>query len=204
MMYTSIKLFFIHSCFILFLSCSKTNIDLKHDWKVYKNGDIVFRLGDSSVSNLVMIADEQSKYSHVGIIVVENGMPMVVHACPPDLNVISSNNKLKKDSINVFFSFNNAVNGALYRLKDNNIAARAANEAKRLYNDGVMFDYNFDINDTTEFYCTEFIEYVYEKSGVSIIGDKHHSVIIPGIYIEDCILVSDLISSEQLEIIGSF
>ena len=203
-MYTSFKFLYTYSFLVLFFSCSKTNIDLKHDWNVYQNGDIVFRLGDSSISNLVMIADEQSEYSHVGIIVVENGMPMVVHACPPDLNVISSNNKLKMDSINVFFSFNNAVKGALYRFKDNNIATCAANEAKRLYNDGVVFDYNFDINDTTELYCTEFIEYVYEKSGVSIIGDKHHCVDIPGIYIEDCILVSDLMFSEQLEIIGSF
>jgi len=203
-MNSSAKFFHIFCCLFLFLSCSKTNVDLKHDLNIYQNGDIVFRLGDSSVSNLVMIADEQSEYSHVGIIVVENGTPMVIHACPPDLNVISRDNKLKMDSINVFFSINNAVNGALYRYKDCSIAASAANEAKRLYSDGVMFDYNFDINDTTELYCTEFIEYVYEKSGVSIIGNKHHSVDIPGIYIEDCILISDLMSSEQLEIIGSF
>lgn len=189
---------------LFFLSCEHDKKDFRTDESIYENGDIVFRLGDSSVSNAVMIADEYSDYSHVGIIAYDQGIPVVIHACPDDVNTININNSIKKDRINEFFSNGNALNGAIYRINDKKKAVQAANEALRMYNEGIKFDFNFDANDTTEMYCTELIEFVFGKSGVSLSDNKRHHVNMPGINIDDCIFISDLTSSDKLQIIDSF
>src|SRR6056297_2091515 len=45
-------------------------------------GDLVFRRGKSFVSQLVLLRDNQSQYSHVGIVVIKDDEPYVIHAVP--------------------------------------------------------------------------------------------------------------------------
>lgn len=186
-------------------SCSGQNdVDMLDDMSVYQNGDIVFRLGDSSVSNLVMVADEKSDFSHVGIVWIDNGCPMIIHACPPDIDDVDPDNCVKMDSVSVFFSNKNAINGALYRFTDKNVAYDAATTAKGFYDDAVPFDYNFDSNDTTALYCTELVERAFMKYGVSLSDNQRRSVDIPGVNIDSCILISDFVNNDRLSLIASF
>lgn len=193
-------------CFFvcLLLSCTKNKSDLKTDLSLYENGDIVFRQGNSSVSNAVLVADEKADYSHVGIVVLVNEVPFVIHACPPEIESFNSDNKIKMDSISVFFSTQYALHGALYRFCDNNIAEKTSENAIQLYNDSISFDYNFDSNDSTEMYCTELVDFVYKKQNVALSGNIRHHVCIPGMNIENCILISDLQNSDKLKKIISF
>lgn len=190
---------------LLLLGCSKeNNVDIKKDLSAYENGDVVFRLGDSSVSNVVMVADELSNYSHVGIIFIDSGKPMVIHACPPDVDEMDPDNMVKKESIADFFSEKNALNGALYRYADKTIAEKAAKQAFCYYQDSIPFDYNFDTNDSSALYCTELVENAYSIQGVSLSNNQRRHVAIPGIDIDSCILISDFLESEKIYLISSF
>ncbi len=185
------------------VSCNKTK-DMKKDLSIYKNGDIVFRLGDSSVSNAVLVADENSPYSHIGIIYKYNDNPVVIHACPPEINSFNSDNYIKMDSISSFFSTKNAISGALYRYPDEMTANEAAEEAYRLYALNVPFDYLFDSSDSSELYCSELVEYVYMTLGVSLTNNKRHKVHIPCVDIDSCIFISDFLIADKLKIVDSF
>ena len=170
-------LFSIFTLFI-FQSCEKTKEDVLNDPDFLNNGDVVFRLGDSSVSNAVMVADEDAEYSHVGIVVSVDDKKMIVHACPPDIESVDTANQVRIDT--------------------------PANYAYDLYLRHVPFDYNFDTNDTTSMYCSELVEFAYLKSGESLLKEKGHVVDIPGVYIENCILVSDIQKSEKLNKVIAF
>ena len=63
---------------------------------------------------------------------------------------------------------------------------------------------NFDASDSSAFYCTEFIEFSYNKAGISLTDGKTHNIDIPGAFIPNCILVSDIQKSDKLELISSF
>ena len=177
-------LFSIFTLFI-FQSCEKTKEDVLNDPDFLNNGDVVFRLGDSSVSNAVMVADEDADYSHVGIVVSVDDKKMIVHACPPDIESVDTANQVRIDTPKAFFDSKCAVNGDLYLRH-------------------VPFDYNFDTNDTTSMYCSELVEFAYLKSGESLLKEKGHVVDIPGVYIENCILVSDIQKSEKLNKVIAF
>jgi len=192
------------SLFLLFSSCSNDVIDIRKDESIYKNGDLVFRLGDSSVSNAVMVADESSDYSHIGIVVVIKSQPYIIHACPSDLDEFSHENTVKMDDVSDFFSSKNAINGALLRYSDEHVAEQAANSALRLFNKNIPFDYSLNSADSLEMYCTELIEYCYLQQGVSLTNNERHAVMIPGFDIDNCILISDFLRSDKLELIGSF
>lgn len=196
-------LFSIFTLFI-FQSCEKTKEDVLNDPDFLNNGDVVFRLGDSSVSNAVMVADEEADYSHVGIVVSVDDKKMIVHACPPDIESVDTANQVRIDTPKAFFDSKCAVNGAVYRHENYDVAEAAANYAYDLYLRHVPFDYNFDTNDTTSMYCSELVEFAYLKSGESLLKEKGHVVDIPGVYIENCILVSDIQKSEKLNKVIAF
>lgn len=47
-----------------------------------KTGDVVFRRGSGLTSHVVLAADVNGNYSHLGIVVDSAGIKMVVHAVP--------------------------------------------------------------------------------------------------------------------------
>lgn len=51
---------------------------------ILENGDIIFRRGTSFVSNMVLMADKSSPYSHVGIIKIIDGNYFVIHSVPAE------------------------------------------------------------------------------------------------------------------------
>lgn len=185
-------------------ACKKSKEEVLKDADNLHPGDIVFRLGDSSESNAIMVADPEADYSHVGIVVCYHGKMKIIHACPSDNFEIDINNFIKLDSPDVFFSNKCCLQGAVYRCPNSVAAVKAADIATKLYEKSIPFDFNFDINDTTAMYCTELIDYAYKKAGISVTENKLHDVDIPGTFIPNCLLISDIQKSDKFEVISSF
>jgi hypothetical protein len=53
-----------------------------------REGDVVFRRGGGMVSHVVVAADREGNYSHVGIVVDSAGVPMVVSDLPEMASVV--------------------------------------------------------------------------------------------------------------------
>jgi uncharacterized protein YycO len=202
--------FFIYAISLFFFllaicsACKKSKEEILKDADHLHPGDVVFRLGDSSESNAIMVADSEADYSHVGIAVCCHGKMKIIHACPSDHFEINVNNYIRLDSPDAFFDNKVCLQGAVYRCPNSDIAVKAADVAKELYEKKIPFDFNFDINDTTAMYCTELIDFAFKKAGVSLTDNKLHDVDIPGTFVPNCLLISDLQKSDKLEIISSF
>lgn len=202
--------YFIYAVGLIFIliticsACRKSKEDALADKDGIEPGDVVFRLGDSPESNAIMVADPMADYSHVGIVVNRKGKNMVIHACPTDHFEITDSNCVRMDSPETFFSNRNCLQGAIYRCANPDVAAEAAKQAIAFWEKRVPFDYNFEADDTTALYCTELVETAFKNAGLSLTDGKRHDVDIPGTFIPDCILVSDIQKSDKLKLVSSF
>lgn len=170
-----------------------------------ETGDIVFRRGGGISSHAVLMADNNGRYSHVGIVVDSAGKKMIVHAVPDEPNYPGDYDRVKMECPESFFDKMKASTGEVKRLKDDTArAARAAEYAKEIYYRGVRFDHGYNDDDTTEMYCCELVEHVYGKTGISLSNGNRHTISLPGIKEINCILPSDICNSGLLKKIKSF
>jgi hypothetical protein len=125
-----------------------------------KNGDIVFIVNPSGQGKAIQLATK-SKFTHVGIVLIENGKTMVYHAVEP----------VSKNTFEEFV--NMSADGKFYikRLKDQSrltqdIIAKMLKEAKAEL--GIHYDLGFNWSDD-ELYCSEFVWKLYNHAlGIDI------------------------------------
>jgi hypothetical protein len=120
-----------------------------------KNGDIVFIVNPSGQGKAIQLATK-SKYTHVGIVFIENGKPVVYHAVEP----------VSKNTFKEFVSM--SADGKYYikRLKDRSVLTdekikTMLSEAKSLL--GKHYDLAFNWSDE-EYYCSEFVWKLYDHA----------------------------------------
>ena len=149
------------------MSCSGRKVErtILPDGLVLADGDIVFRRGSGLMSHTVVAADG-GRYSHVGIVVDSAGVKMIVHAVPDEPDFPGDIDRVKMESPRKFFSTLNANVGEVMRHADKQVAHEAAREAMRLYRCGLLFDHDYDDNDSTKLYCSELVERAYLGAGV--------------------------------------
>ncbi len=148
--------------YILFLSSLLTFVFLTgfRSEKPLKNGDIVFIVNPSGQGKAIQLATK-SKYTHVGIVMIENGKAMVYHAVEP----------VSKNTFNEFVDM--SADGKYYikRLKDQSLLTednlkKMLIEAKSLL--GVHYDLAFNWGDD-QMYCSEFVWKLYKHNlGIDI------------------------------------
>ncbi|MBR5119234.1 MAG: hypothetical protein IK100_11415 [Muribaculaceae bacterium] len=139
-------------------------LDSLHD------GDLVFRQGMGPESQAVLRLDSAGgQYSHVGIVINDNGKWKVVHAVPGESE--KGIDRVKIEPIDTFFLSTRAEHGAIMRLKgcDITTAQKAARNAAKYV--GIPFDYNYNWGDTTRLYCTQLIVVAYSSAGVNLLSD---------------------------------
>jgi hypothetical protein len=130
----------------------------------WHSGDILFLDGTSIRSRLVRLAEGYSTdYSHVGIIVLEDGVPFVVHADPAAGMVI-------KQRLDIVLSSGQFCGGALYRIKPNHGAViRAACATANLWaQEKLPFNSQFDLESRDRLYCTELVWRAYLSGGIDL------------------------------------
>lgn len=168
-----------------------------------REGDVVFRRGGGFTSHVVLAADVDGNYSHLGIVVDSAGVKMIVHAVPGEHDFEGDVDRVKMDLPDRFFSTEYAIVGEVCRPRDAVIARRAAEVAVRLYRKGVLFDHSYDDTDTTKMYCTELVVYAFRQAGYDLVGKERHLVDLP-IVKASCIFPSDVYSSSFLKSIYMF
>lgn len=154
-------------------SCSQKKEDFEYceiDTTNIRTGDLLFRQGNGTESQTVMAFDND-KYSHVGIISRRNSQWYVVHSVPGESEEVDT---VKIEPIREFSKGDRCLKIMTRRIKCNDeIAEKAALYA--LSKVGLTFDNNYDLSDTTMFYCTELVWQSYKNQGIDIsYGRRHH------------------------------
>lgn len=166
-------------------------------------GDVVFRCGGGFESHAVVTLDDHGKYSHVGIVVDTLGKLMVVHAVPGEPDFEGDEDRVKLDEVTTFFSSVYANKGAVMRGQDSLAARRAASVALDVFRRHLLFDHDYDYQDTTKMYCTELVMYAFDRVGVRLVKTEPHSVSLPVVQ-SDIYFPSDVYESDWLRPVASF
>ena len=166
-------------------------------------GDVVFRRGGGMTSQAVLLADKNGYYSHCGIVVDSAGSMLIVHAVPGEPDYEGDPDRVKADRPATFFSSVYANAGEVCRTDNDTIARTAARTAWEIYRRGVLFDHDYNSNDTTLLYCTELVHLVYSEAGCTLCGAPTHRFDLPGLHCV-CWLPSDLHASAHLRSIAKF
>ncbi len=156
------EIIYIASCSLLLFSLkpeikSSSSVKLvgnNFQYSFLEDDDLVCRLGKGYFSNLFKeYASLEKKYSHIGIIIIENNLPFVIHSGASELTGVGG---IKKEKLSEFLSCIDKF--SFFRLKiDLAERERLIKNANRLFNNQVKFDLSFDSSDDTEMYCTEFV-----------------------------------------------
>ena len=128
----------------------------KPDYSTLHSCDLIFRHGRGAISNLLMsFSRREAKYSHVGIISVENEKVFVYHAIGGEENI---SNKLRKDELEVFCNPNDIYSFGIYRLDLNDAQQQEVDSiVKNYYTNRLEFDTRFDFATNDKMYCSEFV-----------------------------------------------
>lgn len=151
-------------------------------FKNLHNGDIVLRCGRSTESFTVYLVDDNSEFTHIGIISLENDIPYVIHSVP------SKTNFIQKEKLSIFLNSKNASKFAIYRSNFNEVHLdKVVKTANSYYLNKYVFDPKYDLTTNTKLYCTELVLKAFNTVGSPlkvkpkelnyIIGK--HSIIFP-------------------------
>jgi hypothetical protein len=158
-----------------------------------QDGDLIFRRGRSVESHAVLITDSKSRFSHVGIICIENETPFVIHAVPGENK--NGPDYIRKEKVTDFLAPGNASEFSIYRSRfSKEINTMAAQIANRLYHEKVLFDKSFDLTTTNQIYCTELVLIAFQAASnhalnfnttqLNVLFGKIE-ILLPGNIIED-------------------
>ncbi len=124
--------------------------------KLVRDGDIIFRAGTDRLSELFKkfnVYDQN--YSHAGILMIENGYPMVYNMNAPASDPYRP---IRRDSIQRFVDPFENTSFVVYRAE---LSKEKQNELKNLlvgyYNQRLSFDPNFDLSTDSLFYGNELV-----------------------------------------------
>lgn len=167
---------------IFFVACSRPQVAERNeplcvymDTAQLQTGDLVFRMGRGMESHAVVAADRDAMFSHVGLLVQENGRWMVLHAVPGEEEETGGKEQLKKDPLPLYLAPDRAVAACVLRYDTTpEVLEEVARHAFRLYQKGLLFDNKYDMTDSSRMYCTEYISYVYAFIGVDLPEGRSH------------------------------
>lgn len=117
-----------------------------------QSGDIILRLGEGLISQVVTsVLNDSIRLSHCGIVVIRNDSFCVIHSLPKEL---SDYDGIQICTLGEFVSESVPKSIVIVRPK---VADSRMMETKALYYllHPKPFDWNFDVNDSTAFFCSE-------------------------------------------------
>lgn len=146
------------------------------DTGLLRQGDLVFRMGYGLESRAVVAADRGAMYSHVGLLVRDEGGWRVLHAVPGESEDTGGEEVLKKDSLALYLRPDRACALCVLRYDTSADAlAEVCRQGLRLYAKRIPFDHAYDMADSSRLYCTEFVTNVFRAIGVDLPeGRSHH------------------------------
>lgn len=139
------------------------------------DGDLVFRRGRDLVSRIVLTQSDASRFSHVGIVVLEHGVPYVIHALPAEGGDPGG---VRREPLATFAATANASEFAVYRMAGLTGQERSRVRETALRMQGRPFDTEFRLSDESALYCTETVLDAYASIG-KILVPKGAGVLAP-------------------------
>lgn len=208
-LYGALKQLLYAGIFCLSVGCMhRAEID-SHDkpymeWSDIRSGDLLFRMGNSASSNVVVTIGG-GRYSHIGIAIVDSSGIRVVHSVPGEAGVEDDGlDKVRCDAIDLFYSPDRASAGAVARVAcSDSIAELVSASAYADYESSVPFDHKYDLADSTSLYCTELIWRAYRKYGIDLADDRRQELVIPG-HVLRIIFPEDIWNSRHLTVLHEF
>ena len=173
------------------------------DARLLRNGDLIFRQGRSTVSRLVLLADTQSIYSHVGLLLLDGPEALVVHAVPAEM--IGDPAPVRAEPLAHFIDAERASTVSVRRLNHsqaNRYASLATAAAREYVQEALPFDAGFYLYSGDRLYCTELVWRAYLEAGIDLVDGKFARLETPigaGVYLT----VSALLNSRHLREITS-
>jgi hypothetical protein len=127
----------------------------KQSGPALQNGDIIFIVNPAGQGKAIQLATK-SKYTHVGIVFIENGKTYVYHAVEP----------VTKSELEDFVAMSADGTYSIKRLKDQSVLtstviSQMKKEATQKL--GIHYDLGFNWSDE-ELYCSEYVWKLYEHS----------------------------------------
>ena len=174
------------------------NIELPYDQ--LREGDLVFRRGCNMTSNII-IAKDSYNYSHIGMLhMQEDSSWHVIHAVNEEYDFEGDFDRVKIDPIERFFSGERASAGAIaHSFIDDSTANAMSNQAIQYVKDSIRFDDSFNLDDSSELYCTELIYKLYKKINTDITEGRRTKAGIFG-FPDEIIFPSDILKNKKLDI----
>jgi len=155
----------------------QVNWMLKH--VKFRPGDLIFRRGKSFASQAVLLTDQNSCYSHVGIICLVKGRPFVIHSVPYEQG--NGNGEMKCEKLESFLCFEKASRAAVYRvhgMSDTGLT-KAVQWAKKAFDVRVKFDEEYNLLSDDKLYCTELIWKSFRAAGIDLVKGQFDDLNIP-------------------------
>lgn len=169
--FSIVAIFFLAAVSIYTVNSKKETLIVLNS-SLLKNGDIVFRKGRGFISQMVLLADRQSPFSHTGIIIKKKFDLFVLHAVPDESD--DGTDKIKLESLSNFLSSKKTEAAVVYRLKDDstNISDKASRKAEEYLKENVLFDSALDLSTEDKLYCTELVWKAFKYAGIDLIDGK--------------------------------
>lgn len=144
--------------FILLFGCSshwnKKDLEKQFSTKELETGMLICRLGNGFFSNQFRkMASAEKKFSHIGILSVENDSVFVYHSEANELTGIGS---VKREEIHQFLNDIRTYGFYQFNYPDS-VTSQIVNEVRRYYENRTPFDLEFDAGNDDKLYCTELI-----------------------------------------------
>ena len=121
-----------------------------------KTGDLIVRHGKGFVSDAFRYFSRKDKrYSHAGIISIQNGRAYVYHAIGGEEN---TSNNLRKETLNEFCNPEKINSYAVYTYHLCDSQRKQLDSIMRnYYTQGLQFDTHFDLKTENAMYCSELV-----------------------------------------------
>jgi hypothetical protein len=179
-------------------SSQRTNSNVATLEERLEPGDLIFRRGTGVVGHIVTSVDNSGEYSHVGIAVLKDEEWCVVHAVPHEPDFEGDIDRVKCEALESFVGrYRDGVVGHYRVCAEPELRARVADNALRLSSMNIPFDHDYNLEDSTAFYCTELVEYLYLQYGISLSEGRRTEVNFPSLS-GRYIMPSDITESTKL------
>jgi hypothetical protein len=152
----------IFTCLLAHFITSASRATTVTPQKDLKNGDIIFIVNPSGQGKAIQLATK-SRYTHVGIIFIEDGKPYVYHAVEP----------VSRNTLEEFIGMSMDGRYEIKRLKDRSKLTTAVISSMRkeaASSLGIHYDLGFSWNDD-ELYCSEFVWKLFNHHLHIVIGE---------------------------------
>lgn len=190
-------------CFFVFSFCACKHTEEHKSFSVsedlLREGDLIVRRGIAISSRVVERADKSMSYSHIGVLVLQNGKWCVIHCVPGESEETGGLEVMKCDSLALFLRDDRAEAAAIYRYDTTaEFLASIADEALNMLPEKIVFDRSYDNEDTTQLYCTEFVDLLFRHQGIDLTQGRSHS--IPP-FPQKVIYPSDILKNSKLKLV---